>query len=136
MTALPAPTAAGVSHPQPGLPRVQLDYNLPESSSPQYKACGWRPEYPQTPSTSSSTSHRGVLLPLTPPTPENKGLLQRVPEAPAPALLMDDEEPMEEGEEEEDVDVLRMEEGQENRGMGEVNEGPYDLSLRRMWRPW
>ncbi|ROT67087.1 hypothetical protein C7M84_014841 [Penaeus vannamei] len=133
MTALPAPTVAGVSHPQPGLPRVQLDYNLPESSSPQYKACGWRPEYPQTPSTSSSTSHRGVLLPLTPPTPENKGLLQRVPEAPAPALLMDDEEPMEE---EEDVDVLRMEEGQENRGMGEVNEGPYDLSLRRMWRPW
>lgn len=136
LTSLPASTAASMSRLQPGLPRVQLEYNLPQSSSPQYKACGWRPDGPQTPSTSASTSHRGVLLPPTPPTPENKGLLQRVHETPAPSLLMGDEEPMEEEGEEENVDVLRMEEGQENRGMGEVNEGPYDLSLRRMWRPW
>ncbi|XP_063588886.1 proteoglycan 4-like [Penaeus indicus] len=135
LTAPPAPTVASMSRLQPGLPRVQLEYNLPESSSAQHKAYEWGPACPQTPSTSASTSHRGVLLPLTPPTPENRGLLQKVHEIPAPSFLMGDEEPMEEEGEEEDVDVLRMEEGQENRGMGEVNEGPFDLSLRRMWRP-
>lgn len=135
LTALPASAVAGTSYLASGLSKVQLDFQNPlefPTPIPQYSACGWSPACPETP----STSHKKFLLPLTPPTPENKSLQPRAPAALAPLPPLGEEEAMEEGEEEEDVDVLRMEEDPENRGIGEVNEGPYDLSLRRMWRPW
>ncbi|XP_071536229.1 uncharacterized protein [Panulirus ornatus] len=104
-----------------------------------------------------TTSQSQYSFPPTPPTPtRQQNLQQALPSKPSlqpPASLasvvirrrrvgdqvlemekevMEDEE---EEEEEEEVDVLMMDAGEEME-RGDPNDVPFDLSLRRMWRPW